>query len=179
MCLSLFARNALVCGCLAIATPAIVLGQTNTYLTNGVEYAIAGSLPGDQTHPHLSINGFGGLLVWEDNLTDGSGLGISARWLDGTLSGRYSPFRVNSAGADDQERPQVALLQGGGAVFAWQGGKRSYQHIYGRFLSASNTWVTPGSDVLVNASTNSFQVNPAVAVLGNSNVVMVWSSYNQ
>jgi hypothetical protein len=169
----------LVCGCLAVGAPAVVLGQTNTYLTNGVEYAIVGSLPGDQTHPHLSINGSGGLMVWEDNLTDGSGLGISARWLDSTLSGRYSPFRVNSVGADDQERPQVALLQGGGAVFAWQGGKRSYQHIYARFLTASNTWITPGSDVLVNTSTNAFQVNPALSVLANSNVVMVWSSYNQ
>ena len=179
MCLSLFARNALVCGCLAVAAPAVLLGQTGSYVTNGVEYAIAGSLPGDQTHPHLSINGSGGFIVWEDNLTDGSGLGISARWLDGTLSGRYSPFRVNSAAADDQERPQVAMLPDGGAVFAWQGGKRSYQHIYARFLSASNTWVTPASDVLVNTSTNSFQVNPAVAVLANSNVVMVWGSYNQ
>ena len=47
MCLSLFARNALVCGCLAVAAPAVVFGQTN-YLPNGVEYAIAGSLPGDQ-----------------------------------------------------------------------------------------------------------------------------------
>ena len=179
MCLSRFARNALVFACLAVATPAVVHCQTNTYLTNGVEYAIAGSLPGDQTHPHLSINGLGGIIVWEDNLTDGSGLGISARWLDGTLSGSYSPFRVNSMGTDDQERPQVALLPNGGAVFAWQGGKRSYQHIYARFLSASNTWVTPGSDVLVNTSTNSFQVNPAVAVLANSNAVVVWSSYNQ
>jgi hypothetical protein len=179
MCLSLFARNALVCGCLAVAAPAVVFGQTNSYLTNGVEYAIAGSLPGDQTHPSLAINTRGGYLVWEDNRTDGDGLGISARQLDKTLSGTFSSFRVNWIGAGDQELPQVALLNNGGAVFVWQGGQRSYQHIYARFLSASGTWVTPASDVLVNTFTNNFQVNPAVAVLANGNVVVAWGSFNE
>src|ERR1017187_7148740 len=126
MCLSLFARSALVCGCLAAAAPAVVFGQTNSYLTNGIEYTIAGSLPGDQTHPSLGIKTTGGYIVWEDNLTDGDGLGISARRLDGSLSGSLSSFRVNANGAGDQERPQVALLNNGGAVFAWQGGRRSY-----------------------------------------------------
>ena len=103
MCLSLFARSVLVCGSLALATPAIVFGQTNSYLTNGIEYAIAGSLPGDQTHPSLGIKTTGGYIVWEDNLTDGDGLGISARRLDSTLSGSLSSFRVNVIGAGDQE----------------------------------------------------------------------------
>jgi hypothetical protein len=179
MCLSLFARNALVCGCLAIGAPVVVFGQTNSYITNGVEYAIAGSLPGDQTHPSLGIKTTGGYVVWEDNRTDGDGLGISARQLDSTLSGTFSSFRVNIIGAGDQELPQVALLNNGGAVFVWQGGRRSYQHIYARFLSASGNWVTPTSDVLVNTFTNNFQVNPAVAVLANGNVVVTWGSFNE
>lgn len=179
MSLSLFARNLLVCGALAVSIPAVVSGQTNSYLTNGAEYAIAGSLGGDQVHPALSLKSTGGYLVWEDNLTDGDGLGISARRLDSTLSGSYSTFRVNAAGTNDQERPQVSLLSGGGAVFVWQGGRRSYQHIYARFLSAGGTWVTPSSDVRVNSSTNTFQVNPVVATLANSNVVVAWGSFNE
>ena len=179
MFLSLFARSVLVCGCLAVAAPAVVLGQTNNYLTNGIEYAIAGSLPGDQSHPSLGIKTTGGYIVWEDNLTDGDGLGISARRLDNNLSGSFSTFRVNVIGAGDQERPQVALLNNSGAVFVWQGGQRSYQHIYARFLSASGTWVTPANDVLVNTFTNNFQVNPAVAALANGNVVVAWGSFNE
>ena len=179
MSLSLFARNLLVGGALAVSIPTVVFGQTNSYVTNGVEYAVAGSLPGDQVHPGLSLKTTGGYIVWEDNLTDGDGLGISARRLDSTLSGWYSPFRVNAAGAEDQERPQVSLLNNGGAVFVWQGGRRSYQHIYARFLSANGTWVTPGSDVMVNSFTNGFQVNPAVTTLANGNVVMVWGSFNE
>ena len=178
MTLSLFARKVLVCGCLALAGP-VVFGQTNTYLTNGIEYAIAGLLAGDQTHPSLSINTSGGYIAWEDNLTDGDGLGISARRLGSSLSGSLSSFRVNAIGAGDQEQPQVALLNGGGAVFVWQGGQRGYQHIYARFLSSAGTWVTPTNDVLVNTPTNNFQVNPAVATLANGNVAVVWGSYNQ
>jgi hypothetical protein len=168
-----------MCGWLAMAAPAVVLGQTNSYITNGVEYAIVGALPGDQSHPSLGVNATGGYIVWEDNLTDGDGLGISARRLDSTLSGWYSPFRVNATGAGDQERPQVALLSSGGAVFVWQGGVRDSQRIYARFLSAGGTWLTLASDVLVNTFTNNFQVNPAVATLANGNVVVTWGSYNQ
>ena len=156
MCLSLFARSALVCGSLAVATPAIVFGQTNSYFTNGIEYAIAGLLPGDQTHPSLGLSVSGGYLVWEDNFTDGDGLGISALQLDSGFSGVLSPFRVNSIGAGDQEHAQVSLLNGGGAVFVWQGGRQGFQHIYARFLSASRTWV--GNDVLVNTFTNNMQI---------------------
>src|ERR1035441_5595214 len=143
MSLSLFARNALVCGCLAVAAPAVVLGQTSPYVTNGVEYSIAGSLPGDQSHPSLDIKTNGGYIVWEDNLTDGDGLGISAPRLDSSVSGSFSSFRVNVIGVGDQERPQVALLNSGGTAFVWQGGRRSYQHIYPRFLSASGTRDAP------------------------------------
>ena len=179
MSLILFARNALVGGCLAVAAPAVVLGQTNYYATNGIEYAIAGSLPGDQSHPGLAIKTTGGYIAWEDNLTDGDGLGISARRLDSSLSGSFSTFRVNANGAGDQELPKVGVLNNGGAVFVWQGGRRSYQHIYARFFTAGGTWVTPSSDVLVNTFTNNFQVTPAVAVLANGNVVVAWGSLNE
>ena len=65
-------------------------------------------MPGDQVHPGLSIRNTGGYLVWEDNLTDGDGLGISALQLNSSLSGVYSPFRVNAVGAGDQEFADVA-----------------------------------------------------------------------
>ena len=150
MPLSLFSRNVLVCGFLAVAAPAVVLGQTN-YLPNGVEYAIAGSLPGDQARPQLGLSVSGGYLVWQDNITDGDGSGISALRLDSSFSGALSPFRVNSAGASEQENPQVSLLNGGGAAFVWQGGQQGFQRIYARFLSPGNLWL--GGEVRVNTFT--------------------------
>mgnify|MGYP001551398632 CR=1 FL=1 len=200
--------------------------QTNYYYPSGQEYAAVGSLPGDQVFPDAAISGSGGFVVWQDNVTDGDGWGISARRLDSTLSGTLGTFRVNASGAGDQENPRVALLKNGGAAFVWQGGQLGKQHILARFLAPNNTFITT-NDIQVNTqSSNTFelvynyttnttstittnlshgrivsyttntsttvtttvttntivtglQVNPAMAVLNNSNVVVVWGSFNQ
>src|ERR1017187_9902417 len=111
-----FARKAAICFCwgLFLVIPAAVFGQTNYYTTNGTEYAVAGSLPGDQVWPDVAAGTNGGFVVWQDNATDGSGWGLGARQLDGTLSGTKSTFRVNSQGTNDQENARVALLKNGG-----------------------------------------------------------------
>jgi hypothetical protein len=180
MSLLLFARRAAICFCwgFSVGIPAAVSGQTNYYTTSGTEYAIVGSLPGDQVFPDAAVKTTGGFVVWQDNITDGSGWGVSAMRVDGTLSGSGSSFRVNSQGTNDQEHARVALFKNGGAVFVWQGGKASREHVYARFLTPTNTWRTT-NDVLVNTFTNNFQISPVVAVLNNSNVVVVWSSFNQ
>ena len=169
-------------GCSAIslllAATSISSAQTNYYSTNGGEYTIVGALPGNQVFPDAAISTTGGFVVWQDNATDGDGWGVSARRLDATFSGTLGTFRVNQIGAGDQENARVAMLKNGGAVFVWQGGKEGYQHIYTRFFTATNTFTTT-NDILVNTFTNNFQVNPAVAVLTNGNVVVLWGSYNE
>mgnify|MGYP000337732486 CR=1 FL=1 len=45
-----------------------------------------------------------------DNVTDGDGLGISARRLNNNLTPSLGAFRVNVSGYADEENPQVALL---------------------------------------------------------------------
>jgi hypothetical protein len=153
-----------------------VLAQ-NTYSPQGGEYPIAGYLPGDQTYPQISVGTNGGYVVWQDNVTDGDGLGISARRVDGNFIGRYGVFRVNERGAAEQESPRVALLNNGGAVFVWQGGIPGFQHIYARFLKADGTFAA--GDQLVNTYTNNHQIDPALTVLSDGNVVVTWSSYGQ
>ena len=139
----LFARRAAICCCwsLLFTVPAVVGAQTNYYAKNGTEYAIVGSMPGDQVMPDAAVTPAGGFVVWQDNATDGSGWGISARRVDSTLSGSLSAFRVNQQGTNDQQNPRVALLKNGGAAFVWQGGKMSYQHIFARFLTPTNTFL--------------------------------------
>jgi hypothetical protein len=228
-----FARRAVFCFCwgLFLLVQSAVFGQTNYYSANGTEYAVIGSLPGDQVFPDAAVTPDGGFVVWQDNITDGSGWGVSARRLDSTLSGTLGTFRVNVQGTNDQANPRVALLKNGGAVFVWQGGISSQEQIYAHFLTPSNTWLTT-NDVLVNAQTStnlsysysyatnttltittnwadpghriisgyitnttttvtttvttnaagnalSFRINPAVAVLNDSNVVVVWASFDQ
>ena len=175
MRLSLFARC--VFWLLSLAVPGVGYGQ-GIYQTNGTEYAIAGTLPGDQVHPAIAVSTNGGYDVWEDNRTDGDGLGISAQRLGGTLSGLLSPFRVNTIAAEDQERPQVTMLTNGGAAFVWQGGKVGAQHIYARFISSSNTWIN-ANDLKVSSAAGGDQTDAAVATLANGNVLVVYSSLNQ
>ena len=168
----------ILCGAAIWAVPTMVSGQTNYYAANGSEYAVVGSLPGDQMFPDVAITPSGGFVVWQDNLTDGSGWGVSAKRLDSTFNGTLSSFRVNVQGTNDQENARVAILKNGAAAFVWQGGVRGSQHIYARFLTPTNTWLT-STDLVVSTFTNTFQTSPALAVLNNSNVVVVWSSYDQ
>lgn len=175
-----FTRRVAISFCwgLFLMIPAVVFGQTNYYSKNGTEYAVVGSLPGDQVLPDAAITPAGGFIVWQDNATDGSGWGVSARRLDSTLSGSSGAFRVNQQGTNDQENARVALLKNGGAVFVWQGGKSGSQHIYARFLTPTNTFLTT-TDLAVSTFPGSFQMTPAVATLDNSNIVVVWASFNQ
>jgi hypothetical protein len=159
---------------LILALPAVA--QTNYYATNGPESAIVGSLAGDQVLPDVAISPAGGFVVWQDNATDDGSWGISATELG---SPTWQNERVSIQGVGSQENPRVALLKGGGAVFVWQGGTTGFQHIYARFVTPAGTFLPLSSSILVNTSTNCFQMNPAVAVLNNSNVVVVWSSFNQ
>jgi hypothetical protein len=161
-----------------VALPFMAAAQTNYYRTNGTEYAVIGQLPADQVFPEVAISPNGGFVVWQDKITDGSGWGVSARQLDSTLSGKLSTFQVNVIATNDQEKPRVALLKNGGAVVVWQGGQPGFQHIYAQFLKTNNTFIST-NDILVNTFTNNFQINPVVTVLNNSNVVVVWASYNQ
>jgi len=148
----------------------------NPYPPQGSEYPMAGLLPGDQVFPQLAVNSSGGYLVWQDNVTDGDALGISARRLNSNLSGTLGVFRVNEQSAGDQQKPKVALLKNGGAAFVWQGGTTA-PHIYARFLKADGTFAT--GDVAVNTYSQNHQVDPVVASLTDGNVVIVWSSFGQ
>ena len=87
--MSLLQRVRKTLGVLGLASflPVLVSAQTtNYYATQGGEYPPVGNLQSDQVWPSLSLNKSGGYLVWEDNITDGSGLGISAVRLDSTFS---------------------------------------------------------------------------------------------
>jgi hypothetical protein len=169
--LSLSVRRAVVCLCwgLSLALPAAVPAQTNYYAANGMEYAVAGSWPGEQIWPDAAVTTSGGYVVWQDNITDGSGWGLSAQRLDSTLSATLSTFRVNAQGTNDQEKPRVALLKNGGAAFVWQGGKPGFQQIYARLLSPTNTWLTTNDVLLSLSGTNAktYTTNLTVTIVTN------------
>jgi hypothetical protein len=162
----------LACLC---AVPGTVYGVSFT--AQGNEYPIVGALAGDQVFPQLAMNTYGGYLVWQDNATDGDGYGISARRVNRSLSGSLGVFRVNLNGAGDQTLPQVALLNNGGAVFAWQSSVGANTLAYARFLNPDGTFAT--GDVPVSTFATDQQLTPVVASLPDGNALVLWASNGQ
>jgi len=170
-----FRKSALSMG-MAVAW-AVSGSAQDLFVTNGGQYSISGPMPGAQVHVRGAINPAGGILVFEDNL-DGSGSGIGALPLDSNFNPAGPRFRVNQIRFGDQESPQVALLSGGGMVFVWQSRPlTSSRHIFGRWISSSNTWLT--GDTMLNTWTRDSQSDPVVCALTNGNVLVAYSSRNQ
>lgn len=165
-------------GGMCLAMPLLAGGQ-NAFSPGGNDYLIAGALAGDQTFPNAAIKATGGYLVWQDNSPSTNGLRIRAARLNSSLAMSGAPFLVstNATRAGDREKPQVSLLNGGGAVFVWQDGRVGFQRIYARFCATNGAFLT--GEILVNTYTNNFQINPAVATLADGSVVVVWSSSGQ
>jgi hypothetical protein len=149
-----------------------------TFTSQEAEFGLTRGMSGDQVYPQVRYHGTSGYVVWQDNATDGDGSGISARLLNNYLSPvAQRTFRVNQLGAGDQEKPQLALLPDGGAVFVWQGGPQGSQDVFARFLRPDGTFAT--GDALVNGHTADQQVDPVVAVLADGTVLVAWSSLGQ
>ena len=161
---------------LSLLFPALSYSQSS-FTKQGGEFAISGPLIGDQTFPQAALSPSGGYIVWEDNGIDGSGTGIAARKIDSSLSATLNAFRVNDAVADDQNKPQIALLKNGGAIVVWQGGRLGSQHIFARLLKADGTF--SGGDLAVSSYNAAGQLTPAVAALAGGGSVVVWASYDQ
>ncbi|MBL9174015.1 MAG: fibronectin type III domain-containing protein [Verrucomicrobiales bacterium] len=156
----------------ALSPNAVSAATTAPLVPEGTQYALAGSPLGDQLAPSLAFRVNGGCVVWQDNLTDGDGFGISARRLSGQLSG-LSSLRVNQDGAGDQENPQVAILSDGGNLIVWQSGVRGAQRIQARVLKSDGQFAGP--EFTVSSGTSDHR-NPNLSVAGDGSVLVVWTA---
>jgi len=167
---------------LAAAAAAVLSGALAradvTLSPQGTEYLLSRGLIGDQTRPALSLTSTGGYVVWQDNAADGDGLGIMVVELNASLSPIPTRiFRVNQTTTGDQEAPAVEALAGGGALVVWQGGPQGQQDIWARIIQPGGTFL--GGEFRVNTYTNGQQSSPRLTRLGDGNLVVVWSSWNQ
>ncbi|MBT4624191.1 MAG: hypothetical protein HOB97_09110, partial [Verrucomicrobia bacterium] len=145
------------------------------YETKGNEFDLTGRLVGDQLATHVAISPSGGYLVWHDNATDESGLGVSALMLDANANPMGAPFRVNSKLLGNQEKPQVGLLSEGGAFFVWEAGETGFRRV--QFRAASSRGVFSNEEVFVTGANSGEQTDPALAVLRNGTVAVSWTDY--
>ena len=82
------------------------------YEAKGTEFDLTGKLVGDQVGARLAMGSKGGYLVWQDNATDESGLGISALRMDAAGNPVGAPVRINSQLEGNQEQPRWTWLDG-------------------------------------------------------------------
>jgi hypothetical protein len=134
---------------LALGSSALSFAQTNVTPVGG-EYPISGPVSGEQLRPSVAVDGNGGFIVWDDNVTDPSGLGVSGRRLDASMAPVGEVFRLNQTLGLDQQNARIAMLNNGGAVAVWEGGKAGTRHVYVRYLAPSGSFLT--DELVVNAA---------------------------
>lgn len=174
-----------VCSLPAAGTlAAAVLGMAELASTagglqpQGAEFQLTRNVPGDQVRPRLSLDARGGWMLWQDAAIDGDGLGIAGvRVGPETIATQGPAVAINAETAGDQENPAIAGLPDGGAFAVWQGGRQGFQRIHARVLNAAGKPV--GGEIAVSTGDGEQQADPAVAVLRDGSVVVVWSSYRQ
>ena len=136
-----------------LAFPMLLQSQTNGL--QGNEFPVSGALRGDQMFPSIAFSASGGFVVWQDNITDPSGLGVSARRINAAGVPEGSVIHVNQTLGNDQDRPRVFMLNDGGAAIVYQSGKPGAQNVYARLLTSAGGFAT--DELIIN--------NPAINVV--------------
>ena len=143
------------------------------YEAKGTEFDLTGKLIGDQMATRMAMGVDGGFLIWHDNATDESGLGVSALLLDANAIPVGAPVRINSTLLGNQEKPQVGLLNDGGAVFTWETGESGFRRVQFRLMDSDRLFL--GREEYVTSADSGEQTDPSLTVLGNGVSVVAWS----
>jgi len=164
-------RLACALGLMAAGLSTVTADQR--YVAKGTEFDLTGKLVGDQVGARLAMGDQGGYLVWQDNATDESGLGVSAFVLDANAVPIGAPVRVNSNLLGNQEKPRLGLLKGGGALFAWETGESGFRRVQYRLMDKNHLFI--GAEEFVTSADSGEQTDPSLTVLGNGVAVVAWS----
>jgi len=167
------ARRALLRASAAIALAGLGASAQAEVSRQGTEFVLS-RMSGDQIRPSLAMVASGGVMVWEDNATDGDGQGISARLLTAVGSVRGERFRINEVGVGEQQNAQVTPLSDGASLFVWQTGKPGFQKVGYRILNPNGTFRTPEQQLSPAGSSDNR--NPVACSLPNGGAVIVWTS---
>ncbi len=124
------------------------------------------------------------VIIWEDQSGlggDSAPTGVKAQLFeaDGTKVG--AEFLVNTTVADTQWMPAVTELTGGGFVVAWTdqsvaGGDPIPGSIKAQLYTAAAVKV--GGELLVNTTTASNQMSPAITALGGGGFAVTWTDFS-
>jgi hypothetical protein len=127
--------------------------------------------------PSVSRRGVGFVVVW--SRTDGSGDGVFARRFTSTGQPQGVDFQINVYTPGTQYRAAVAADTQGNFVVVWEstGQDGNDKGIFGRRFDF--TGGPTGGEFQVNSFTPAYQGVPRLAVDGDGDFVVIWTSYQQ
>jgi Matrixin len=151
-------------------------------VAQGGAFLVNTTTAGDQTDPSVAMAASGNfVIVWTSAGQDGSGLGVFGQLFSSNGAATGKEFRVNTTTAGDQYDASVAMSNSGGFVVVWVSANQdgSGLGVYGRSYNAAASLLAGGGEFRVNAATTGDQSNPSVAMDGNGDFVIAWTSAGQ
>ena len=144
----------------------------------GGEFPVNENTQGNQGLPRVAVTASGEfLVVWQSSTstgTDEDGTSIQGRWFDELGIPLGPDFQVNSLTSNEQTRPTLAIDSEGRAIVAWEHTTAAGDiDIMARLIPRSSLPVSP--EFRVNTETEGDQSEPAIAVLGSHDFVVVWA----
>jgi hypothetical protein len=125
-----------------------------------------------------ALNDGGFTVVWaqKDLANPTNSWDVWGRAFNAAGSPEVPDFRINTYLFGDQYRPKIAAGPSGSmVVWTSMGQDGSREGVFGRFLQGGTA--VSGSELLVNTTTISQQLHPAIAWNGVNNFLVVWTSF--
>ncbi|VAV87222.1 hypothetical protein MNBD_ALPHA06-2140 [hydrothermal vent metagenome] len=155
-------------------------------VTQGIEFLVNTTNTGFQATPKaVALTGGGFVIAWIDLSQTGgdtSDFAIRAQRYNNAGTTQGPEFLVNTTTAGNQVSPDVAALNNGGFVIAWEDLGQTSSDPDGDAVLAQRytaTGVPQGVEFLVNTTTANNQFSPNVAALNNGGFIIAWTDGSQ
>jgi len=140
--------------------------QVNTYTT------------GRQMNPKVAMasDGSAAVVVWQSEDQDGDGWGVYAQRYGSGGSPVGAEFRVSSYTANDQEDPDVAMLDDGSFIVVWTSTEQMgdpFEGIFARRFDGSGSPL--GDDFHVNTTSVNREQFPSIDMADDGMFVVTWT----
>ena len=144
----------------------------------GGEFQVNTSTVGSQSNPKIALDATGGFVVtWQDDTTDGSGLGVYAQVFDSAGTKVGAEIQVSETTALDQQTAEVARLPSGEFAVVWFSQNQDddgTSGVYGRRFDATGNAM--GGEFAIHETTAGVQRRPNVELNAAGQGVVSWIS---
>jgi hypothetical protein len=148
-------------------------------IPSGAEFQVNQFANAAQLFPAVSPLPGGWLVLWQSPSMDGSGTAVVGRRFTAAGLPEGDEFVVNSELLHDQGGPTAAVFPDGRSLVAWN----SFQQDGSNWGIAARRFAISGEamgvEFLANSTTESSQVWPAAAALGDTDTVIAWQSLDE